>query len=207
MTAGSFCWTMEIFARVKWVIFIITFFPLVHSLMAWRIISILAWRITPICFTTKSIKIKSKMTIKSKKAQLESMQNSSFLIKVCANHSFTEALGREGINVECSYWHIYCSCISGQTNYHRMLTQHFNKQQGLQSLPHFGKGRGKVRLSMQGAYKHHLLLLGVKTLLCALKTNEIIVGADFSGLWMRSEKCSTWQLTSPALVCAAATGC
>lgn len=43
------------------------------------------------------------MTIKSKKAQLESMQNSSFLIKVCANHSFTEALGREGINAECSY--------------------------------------------------------------------------------------------------------
>lgn len=42
------------------------------------------------------------MTIKSKKAQLESVQNSSSLIKVCANHSFTEALGREGIKGTCS---------------------------------------------------------------------------------------------------------
>lgn len=43
------------------------------------------------------------MTIKSKKAQLESMQNSSFLIKICANQSFIEALGREGINEVCSH--------------------------------------------------------------------------------------------------------
>lgn len=94
---------MEIFARVKWVIFIITLFPLVHSLLAWRIISILAWRIIPIHFATKSIKMKAKMTIKSKKAQLESMQNSFFLIKVCANRSFTGALEREGIKGACSH--------------------------------------------------------------------------------------------------------
>lgn len=43
------------------------------------------------------------MTIKSKKAQLESKQNSSFLIKVCTNHSFAEALGREGIKGACSH--------------------------------------------------------------------------------------------------------
>lgn len=85
---------MEIFAGVKRVIFIIALFPLLHFLLAWRIISILDWRITPICFATNPIKIKAKMTIKSKKAQLESMQNSCFLIKVSANHSFTEALGR-----------------------------------------------------------------------------------------------------------------
>lgn len=94
---------MEIFARVKWVIFITTLFPLLHSLLVWRIISILDWRITPICFATNSIKIKSEMTIKSKKAQLESLQNSSPLIKVCANHSFTEALGRKGIKGACSH--------------------------------------------------------------------------------------------------------
>lgn len=103
MTAGSYYWMMEIFAGAKWVIFIITLFPLVYSLLAWRIISILAWRIIPICFATKSIKIKAKMTIKSKKSQLESKQNSSSLIKVCASHSFTKALGRQGIKGACSH--------------------------------------------------------------------------------------------------------
>lgn len=43
------------------------------------------------------------MTIKSKKSQLESKQNSSSLIKVCANHSFTKELGREGIKGACSH--------------------------------------------------------------------------------------------------------